>query len=218
MPPDLKTSLKMEVLMSRLISFLAMVTTAWALATAPALAQGVNPQRCGGRIVTQPDVPLQPGCRRGTCQLYYKPAQDDKGVYCIRVFACSVYCPKSKASPATAQQLFDNWNPGVCSVTDVAMLTIERPVRLQRIDIWYNWRPNETAAHYTASLGGDVIAEGELVRAECASNQAAWCVARVEFGADIKPGTYTYRTERSAICQNSGSGGQGFIRAYGANK
>ena len=122
------------------------------------------------------------------------------------------------AVPALAQQLYNNWNTAACGVTDVATLTIQRPVRIERIDIWYRWRPNETTARYTASLGSEVIAEGELARAECDPYQAAWCVARVEPGADMEPGTYTFRTERAAICQNAGSGGRGFIRAYGAGE
>ena len=205
--------------MDRNIWFLAL-STAVSVAGMPAQAQRLDPdpKLCGGRFVSQPDAPLQPGCQRTDCQLLYRPAQDEKGVYCVRVFACGVYCPKPKPPPAAAQQLFDNWNVGACNVTDVATLTIERPVRLQRIDIWYNWRSNESTARYTASLGGEVIAKGELARAECAPNQAAWCVARVEFGTDIEPGTYTYRTERPAICQNADSGGQGFIRAYGVSQ
>jgi len=203
--------------MDRMIWFLALNIAA-SLAAMPAHAAATDPRLCGGRFINQADMPLQPGCQRWDCQLSYRPARDEKGVYCVRVYACAVYCPKPKTSPATAQQLYDNWNSGACGVTDVATLTIERPVRLQRIDIWYHWRPDETTAHYTTSFDGEVIANGELARAECAPNQAAWCVARVEFGTDIQPGTYTYRTERPAICQNGGSKGRGFIRAYGATR
>jgi hypothetical protein len=70
--------------------------------------------------------------------------------------------------------------------------------------------------YFTASVGGEVMEEGELTRAECDPNQAAWCVARLEAGVEIEPGTYTFRTERAAICQNRASGGNGFICAYGA--
>jgi len=183
----------------------------------PMHAAGTDRRVCGGRFIDQPYAPIKPGCRRWDCQLSYRAAQDEKGVYCERVFACAVYCPQAKTSPPAAQ-LFDNWNPGACGFTDVATLTIERPARLQRIDIWYHWRRDETTARYTTSLNGEVIANGELARAECAPSQAAWCVARVELDSDIKPGTYAYRTETPAICQNSGSKGQGFIRAYGASR
>jgi hypothetical protein len=82
--------------MSRTLCFLAATVAAWAFAASPIAAQGFNPQRCGGRIVNQPESPIQPGCRRGMCQVSYRPAQDDKGVYCIRVFACHVICPQPK--------------------------------------------------------------------------------------------------------------------------
>ena len=121
-------------------------------------------------------------------------------------------------APASAQQLFDNWNTGACDVTDVAAVTIDRPVRVRRIDIWYRWRRNETAVRYTATRGDEVIANGELSRAECDPHQEAWCVARVEPGAELEPGTYVFRTEQARICQNAGSGGRGFIRAYGAGE
>ena len=82
------------------------------------------------------------------------------------------------ALPALAQQLYDNWNPAACGVTDVATLTIGRPARLQRIDIWYRWGLNETTVGYTASLGSEVIANGELSRAECDPYQATVCSPR----------------------------------------
>ena len=72
-----------------------------------------------------------------------------------------------------------------------------------------------STAHFTASFGGEVIDEGELSRAECDPNQAAWRVARLEAGAEIEAGIYTFRTERAAICQNRASGGN--IRGFGAS-
>ena len=121
-------------------------------------------------------------------------------------------------APASAQELFNNWNTGTCNVTDVASFTVERPLRVQRIDIWFRWRANETIVGYSASRDGEVIATGDLSRAECDPHQTAWCVARGEPGAEMEPGTYTFRTERAGICQNAGSGGQGFIRAYGSGE
>jgi hypothetical protein len=80
-----------------------MVGTIWflalsiiALVAVPAQALGVDPKLCGGRFASEPDAPLKPGCRRWDCQLSYRLAQDDKGAYCVRVFACAVYCPKPK--------------------------------------------------------------------------------------------------------------------------
>jgi hypothetical protein len=80
--------------MARTIWLLALSLTV--LVPMPAQALGPDPKLCGGRFVDQPDAPLKPGCRRWDCQLSYRPAQDEKGVYCVRVFACAVYCPKPK--------------------------------------------------------------------------------------------------------------------------
>jgi hypothetical protein len=133
-------------------------------------------------------------------------------------FALAVVLTGVTTVPTGAQSLFDNWNTEACGVTDVATLTIARAVRLQRVDIWYRWRANEATVGYTVSRGNGILASGELARTECDPYQANWCVARVELSADVDPGTYTFQTERAGICQNAGSGGQGFIRAYGAGE
>src|SRR6185503_18923073 len=130
------------------------------------------------------------------------------------VYLTALMC--TAAAPASAEQLFDNWNTGACGFTDIASFTIDRSFRVQRIDVWYRWRRNETAVRYTAMRGNEVIANGELARTECDPYQEAWCVARVEPNVRLEPGTYTFRTERARICQNAASGGLGFIRAYGA--
>lgn len=120
------------------------------------------------------------------------------------------------ATSVAAQQIFDNWNTATCDVTDTATLSLSTPARLDRLDIWYKWGPNETSVAYTVSNGTHVIGGGNLVRAECDPYQTSWCVARDEPGADIPAGTYTFRIANAQVCQNSGSAGQGFIRAYGA--
>jgi hypothetical protein len=117
---------------------------------------------------------------------------------------------------ASAQVIYENWNPAACDVTDAATLPLDRPTRLQRVDIWYHWAASEASTRYSVSSNARTIAEGDLVRAECDPYQPAWCVARVELGFDVSPGAYVFRTPRAAICQNAGSGGQGFIRAFGS--
>lgn len=119
-------------------------------------------------------------------------------------------------APASAQQqLYNNWNTATCNVTDVAGFNVPGPTLVQRIDIWFRWRANETTIGYTVSRNGEVIATGDLSRAECDPHQAAWCVARVEPNAQLEAGTYVFRTSRPDICQNAGSAGVGFIRAFG---
>jgi hypothetical protein len=122
------------------------------------------------------------------------------------------------SAPGAAQQLLDNWNTAACGVTDVASFTLDIPINLQRIDLWYRWSSKETSAPYSVSRNGVAIAEGNLVRADCDPYQPAWCVARVEAGADLDPGAYVIRTARPRICQNAGSQGQGFIRLFGSTR
>jgi hypothetical protein len=113
-----------------------------------------------------------------------------------------------------AQQAFNNWNSDACGYTDLATFTLDRAIRVQRIDIWFNWRAGESSIRYKAMRDGTPLAEGELARAECDPYQASWCVARVEPRAELESGVYTFRTDRAGICQNSASGGQGFVRVF----
>jgi hypothetical protein len=136
--------------------------------------------------------------------------------YTAKWLAIGAMCLCGAPASALAQQVFDNWNTAACDVTDVATLSVDRPTRLQRVDIWYHWASNEAVTRYSVSHNGATIAEGDLARAECDPYQTAWCVARVEASVDIEPGAYVFRTSRPAICQNAGSSGQGFIRAFGS--
>jgi hypothetical protein len=121
-------------------------------------------------------------------------------------------------APATAQQLLDNWNTDACGFTDVVAFSLDRTTYIQRIDIWYRWGANEASVRYSIWQNGAAIAEGNLARADCDPYQPAWCIARLEAGADLNPGTYVLRTAHARICQNAGSQGQGFIRAFGAKR
>jgi hypothetical protein len=120
------------------------------------------------------------------------------------------------ALPAAAQPILEIWNTAACGLTGTATFTVEQPIRLDRVEFWYNWRTSETAASYTILLDNEAVLDGTLVRADCDAYQRAWCIARAEPRTILPPGAYTFRTQRAAICQNAGSGAQGFVRAYGA--
>jgi hypothetical protein len=122
----------------------------------------------------------------------------------------------TSALPLMAQQIYENWNTAACAFTDAAAFDLEQPTHLDRVEIWYNWAPNETAVPYNLSLDGQAVFSGSLARAECDPNQQAWCIARGEPGIDLAPGAYTVRTQRAAICQNAASNGEGFVRAFGS--
>jgi hypothetical protein len=119
------------------------------------------------------------------------------------------------ALPAAAQPLLEIWNTAGCGLTGEATFTVDQPIRLDRIEVWYNWRANETAVPYTTLLDNKAVSSGTLTRADCDPFQRAWCIARDEPQTVLPAGAYTFRTQRAAICQNAGSGGHGFLRVFG---
>ena len=56
---------------------------------------------------------------------------------------------------------------------------------------------------------------GALTCGGCDPYQEAWCQARANVGVELPPGFVEVRTARGKVCQNAGSGGNGFIKAFG---
>ena len=115
---------------------------------------------------------------------------------------------------SSAQQFVNNWNTDACGLTDSATINVSQPVHLNRLELWYQWQSNESSVGYVVSFNGQQIGSGTLTRADCDPYQAAWCVAKDAPGTDLSMGTYTFRVAQPRVCQNAGSAGQGFIRAY----
>lgn len=111
--------------------------------------------------------------------------------------------------------LMDNWNTAACGFTDTATLDVSSPIHLSRVDLWFNWRAGERSVTYTVSANGQDFGGGTLTRGDCDPYQGAWCVARDAPDIDLEPGRYEIRAARAGLCQNGGSGGAGFIKAYG---
>ena len=123
------------------------------------------------------------------------------------------------ASGASAsEQIFETWNTAACEVTDTAAFSIDSPVHLDSIELWYRWGADERSVDYTVAFNGKAIGVGTLVRGDCDPRQEAWCLAHAEPGAKLVPGSYTIKTKRARICRNAASGGQGFIRAFGSRQ
>lgn len=85
---------------------------------------------------------------------------------------------------------------------------------MSRLELWYNWQVNETSVEYTVSFRGQQVGTGTLTRGDCDPYQTAWCVAKDAPDTDLQAGTYTFHTAHARVCQNAGSGGRGFVRAY----
>ncbi len=100
-------------------------------------------------------------------------------------------------------------------MTDHAGFRLEERTRLTAIELWYHWGPRESAVNYNLYHDGRLIKRGRLMRADCDPYQEAWCAARDNVGVSLIPGQVEVQTEHGKLCQNDGSGGEGFIHAYG---
>ncbi|MFO1015509.1 MAG: hypothetical protein U1E50_17290 [Caulobacteraceae bacterium] len=123
--------------------------------------------------------------------------------------------PSSGSPSGPAQTFSDNWNTAGCGMTDTATLVVTRSTRLDRVEIWYHWSQGETQVGFSVDRDGQTIGSGFLTRGSCDPYQNAWCVAQGWGGRTLQPGRYRFRLYHPQICQNSGSGGQGFVRGVG---
>jgi len=115
-----------------------------------------------------------------------------------------------------AREIFSNGNIDACELTDTAVFSIDRPVRVEQFDVWYRWRHREESVAYSLSRNGQTLRNGVLVRGGCDPYQEQWCNATDHFNLRLAPGTYVIRTERARVCQNQGSNGIGFVKVYGS--
>jgi len=112
-------------------------------------------------------------------------------------------------------KLFENWNTDACATTNTSGFSVDFPVRVTRVEVWYRWRTDEANVAFTVSDASRVIWSGTLERQSCDPYQERWCVAASPVRLSLQPGSYWIRAERGRICQNSLSSGNGFVRVYG---
>lgn len=117
--------------------------------------------------------------------------------------------------PSSAELFTDNWNVATCDRTDTATLDIARPLHLDRFELWMKWSTSEGSAPYRVTFEGTDIGGGILHRGECDPIQGEWCVGADTPDVDLSEGQYDITINHEAICQNTGSNGEGFIRAWG---
>lgn len=118
--------------------------------------------------------------------------------------------------PAPIVKLADNWNTAACNFTSEAYLVLQRDTRVDRLELWYSWRKGEGGVPFEIVASNGSIYSGNLMRSSCDPYQGQWCVATDAPRLDLPAGTYAIRASSPRLCQNAGSGGTGFIRAYGA--
>jgi hypothetical protein len=131
------------------------------------------------------------------------------------VICYAVACASLIPNVARAQQIYENWNTAACGLTDRAAFGLSGPTQLTAIELWYHWGPNESEVGFALFHDGHLVKRGRLMRAACDPYQAAWCSARATVGVPLPPGLVEVRTARGRICQNEGSNGGGFVRAFG---
>ena len=117
-----------------------------------------------------------------------------------------------------SRELFYNGNIYACDTTDTAVFTLDRPVRADRIEVWYRWRNREASVAYSLSQDGQTLRNGVLTRGGCDPYQEKWCNAIDRLNLRLRPGTYLIRTEHARVCQNQGSNGDGFVRVFGSRR
>jgi hypothetical protein len=113
-------------------------------------------------------------------------------------------------------KIYDNINTGACGFTDTATLDLQASAHLDQIALWFNWARGESSLPYTISTGGRVVRSAAMTRGQCDAYQNSWCLAVDRLNMDLGPGSYTVRAGQPRVCQNAGSGGRGFIQAYGS--
>jgi len=136
----------------------------------------------------------------------------------LTILICSLASTVLTAQIALGRMVFDNWNTDACDMTDTAVFTLDRPIRADRIEVWYRWHTHEGSIRYSLSMNGQTLRNGILIRSSCDPYQEKWCGAVDGFDFMLYPGTYTINTERPRICQNLGSGGNGFVKVYGSRR
>lgn len=122
----------------------------------------------------------------------------------------------SPSSTAASKLLFERNNIAACGFTDTSTFKLDSSHLVTKLQTWYSWESNEITLDYQLKQGPKVIHEGVLVRKDCDPYQRQWCQAIEEnLSLNLESGDYQLIADTKKICQNSGSGNDGFIFVYG---
>ena len=131
----------------------------------------------------------------------------------------TVPSPLATATPQPAIEsklLFERNNIAACSYTDTAPFALREAHTVTKLQTWYSWSSNEASLNYKLKQGDKVMHAGTLVRKDCDPYQRQWCQAVEEnLTLSLAAGEYQLVADNRKICQNAGSGGDGFIFVYG---
>lgn len=118
------------------------------------------------------------------------------------------HCPSDQE-----QELFNSWNLDACSITDIAIFDLIGDAMVNTITVWYNTQFVESGLSFT--MEGPVTQSGVFQAKSCDPYQSQWCEGQIAVNDVMPSGQYTLIAGVAAICQNSGSRGNGFVVVRG---
>ncbi|MEW5819433.1 MAG: hypothetical protein AB1782_04520, partial [Cyanobacteriota bacterium] len=121
----------------------------------------------------------------------------------------------STSSSGGGSKIIDIGNLGGCSYTDKSVFRLNSTTFLSRLEIWYSWDQGEQSVSYNLYDGNNsAVKSGSFVRGSCDPNQRQWCQGITDVRMNLNPSNYTLKLGKAKLCQNSQSGGNGFIKVY----
>ena len=120
---------------------------------------------------------------------------------------------QTAAGGPSKDPLLDNWNSSGCGFTDTSSFTLNRDQRVRKLVIWYSWKPGEETVDYQLSGPGKTHV-GRFSKGSCHPYQTQWCRGEDTPGLGLAAGDYTIRVANKRLCQNAGSGGNGFAQVF----
>ncbi|KUF10247.1 WSC domain-containing protein [Pseudoponticoccus marisrubri] len=119
-------------------------------------------------------------------------------------------------APVAEGVVVDNWNRGACGMTGQAAFTLATGTEVSQLVTWYNWPAGQQSAPASFHDGrGATVLVGQIRRGACDIHQPEWCEGVFDLGRSLPAGSYSLSVTPPRICQNAGSGGQGFLRVTG---
>lgn len=136
----------------------------------------------------------------------------------VIIFAVEVVHPAFAQQPVTCsnideQIIIDNWNKAACATTQTIQFDLQEPVVINTIGVWFNTKIGGRKLKFV--LSGPVSSSGSLQMKNCDPYQSQWCLGEARLNRNFLAGQYTLTTNISAVCQNVGSRGNGFIIVKG---
>lgn len=122
--------------------------------------------------------------------------------------------PATTSDSLDGQEVFTNWNRYGCDFTNASTFTITSPKEITGFRVWYNWKPGEETIEYALYNGQQYIGKNIFRKGSCDSYQKNWCQGVSASRYSLSSGTYTIRTSKGRICQNTQSNLNGFVSVY----